>query len=60
MFGSLTPVWDYLGVHGQDNTDPENPMVIHAFMPRDSGNFEIKPTWDDVLGMRATRSDDTI
>ncbi len=60
MFGSLTPVWDYLGLHGQDNSDPENPTVIHAFMPRGSENYEIKETWDDVLGMRATRSDDTI
>lgn len=60
MFGSLTPVWDYLGLHGQDNSDPDNPMVIHVFMPRDSQNYEIKKTWDDVLGMRATRSDDTI
>lgn len=60
MFGSLTPVWDYLGLHGQDNSDPDNPMVIHAFMPRDSENYEIKNTWDDVLGMRATRSDDTV
>ncbi len=60
MFGSLTPVWDYMGLHGQDNSDPENPMVIHAFMPRDSKNFEIRNTWDNVLGMRATRSDDTL
>lgn len=60
MFGSLTPVWNYLGFHGQDNSDPENPMIIHAFMPRDSENYEIKKTWDDVLGMRATRSDDTV
>jgi len=60
MFGSLSPVWDYLGFHGQDNSDPENPMVIHVFMPRDTPNFEIKNTWDDALGMRATRSDDTI
>lgn len=60
MFGSLTPVWDYLGLHGQDNSDPDNPLVVHAFMPRDSENYEIKNTWDDVLGMRATRSDDTI
>jgi len=29
-------------------------------MPRDSENYEIKKTWDNVLGMRATRSDDTI
>ena len=59
-FGSLTPVWSYLGLHGQDNSDPENPKVIHAFMPRDTDGFEIKKTWDGVLGMRATRSDDTI
>lgn len=60
MFGSLSPVWDFLGLHGQDNSDPENPMIIHAFMPRNSQNYEIKETWDNVLGMRATRSDDTI
>lgn len=59
-FGSLTPVWSYLGLHGQDNSDPENPKVIHAFMPRDLEGFEIRETWNDVLGMRATRSDDTI
>ena len=60
MFGSLSPVWDFFGFHGQDNSDPENPVVVHAFMPRDTEGFEIKNTWDDVLGMRATRSDDTI
>ncbi|GJM29735.1 MAG: acyl-CoA dehydrogenase [Cyclobacteriaceae bacterium] len=59
-FGSLTPVWTYLGLHGQDNSDPDNPTVVHAFMPRDSQNYQIKQTWDNVLGMRATRSDDTI
>ena len=32
-FGSLTPVWDWLGIHGMDTSDPENPKVIHAFMP---------------------------
>lgn len=60
MFGSLSPVWDYMGLHGQDNSDPENPMIIHAFLPRDFENFEIKKTWDNVMGMRATRSDDTL
>jgi len=60
MFGSLTPVWDYLGLHGQDNSDPDNPKIIHAFLPRNSENFEIIKTWDNVLGMRATRSDDTV
>ncbi len=59
-FGSLTPVWSYLGLHGQDNSDPSNPMIVHAFMPRDTQGYEIMQVWDDVLGMRATRSDDTV
>ncbi|MDH3711206.1 MAG: acyl-CoA/acyl-ACP dehydrogenase [Cyclobacteriaceae bacterium] len=59
-FGSLTPVWNYLGIHGQDNSDPSSPKVVHAFMPRETEGYEIKETWDNVLGMRATRSDDTV
>lgn len=58
-FGSLTPVWTYLGLHGMDTSDPQAPKIVHAFMPRDSEGYSIKDTWD-VLGMRATRSDDTI
>jgi alkylation response protein AidB-like acyl-CoA dehydrogenase len=59
MFGSLTPVWTRLGSHGMDVSDPQNPKVVHVFIPRDSEGIEIKNTWD-TLGMRATRSDDTI
>jgi len=58
-FGSLTPVWTYLGIHGIDTADPSKPTIVHAFMPRDSKGYRIEQTWD-VLGMRATRSDDTI
>ena len=58
-FGSLTPVWTYLGIHGMDSSDPAAPKIIHAFMPRDTKGYAIKETWD-VLGMRATRSDDTV
>jgi alkylation response protein AidB-like acyl-CoA dehydrogenase len=58
-FGSLTPVWTYLGIHGLDTSNPAAPKVVHAFMPRDTPGYTIKETWD-VLGMRATRSDDTI
>lgn len=59
QFGSLTPVWTRLGFHGMDTSDPSQPKIVHAFMPRDSAGYIIKETWD-VLGMRATRSDDTI
>jgi alkylation response protein AidB-like acyl-CoA dehydrogenase len=58
-FGSLGPVWTRLGLHGMDTSDPSGPRIVHAFMPRDTEGFAIKETWD-VLGMRATRSDDTI
>lgn len=58
-FGSLTPVWTYLGLHGMDMSEPDAPRIVHAFMPRDSSDYSIKETWD-ALGMRATRSDDTI
>jgi alkylation response protein AidB-like acyl-CoA dehydrogenase len=58
-FGSLTPVWTYLGIHGMDTSDPGAPKIVHAFMPRDTEGYRIEETWD-VLGMRATRSDDTV
>ncbi|MBV9581742.1 MAG: acyl-CoA/acyl-ACP dehydrogenase [Chloroflexi bacterium] len=59
IFGSLTPVWTRLGIHAMDNSDPAQPKVVHAFLPRDSQGYRSVPTWD-VLGMRATCSDDTI
>jgi len=59
IFSSLSPVWTRLGLHAMDTTDPANPMIVHAFMPRDTSNYTIVETWD-TLGMRATRSDDTL
>lgn len=58
-FGSLTPVWTFLGLHGMDTSDPAAPKIVHAFMPRNTEGYSIKDTWD-VLGMRATASHDTI
>jgi alkylation response protein AidB-like acyl-CoA dehydrogenase len=58
-FGSLTPVWTRLGVHGMDTSDPAAPKIVHGFLSRDGKGFTIKETWD-VLGMRATQSDDTV
>jgi alkylation response protein AidB-like acyl-CoA dehydrogenase len=59
IFGSLTPVWTRLGLHAMDTSDPKGPQIVHAFMPRDTKGYTIKETWD-TLGMRATRSDDTL
>jgi alkylation response protein AidB-like acyl-CoA dehydrogenase len=59
IFGSLTPVWTYLGIHGMDTSDPSEPKVVHAFLHRDTPGYRIEETWD-TLGMRATMSNDTI
>jgi alkylation response protein AidB-like acyl-CoA dehydrogenase len=58
-FGSLTPVWTRFGLHGMDTTNPNQPKIVHAFLSRDTAGYTIKKTWD-VLGMRATGSDDTV
>jgi alkylation response protein AidB-like acyl-CoA dehydrogenase len=59
-FGSLGPVWTRMGIHGTDTTDADRPKIVHAFVRRETLGLAIKATWDNVLGMRATRSDDTI
>jgi alkylation response protein AidB-like acyl-CoA dehydrogenase len=59
IFGSLTPVWDYLGIHAMDTSDPTQPQVVHGFLHRDADRYHIEDTWD-TLGMRATASQDTI
>jgi alkylation response protein AidB-like acyl-CoA dehydrogenase len=58
-FGSLSPVWTRLGLHGMDTSDPTAPKIVHAFMPRDTPGYRIEETWD-TMGMRATASNDTI
>ncbi len=59
-FGSLSPVWTYLGLHGTlaPSTGGDG-QIIHAFAPRTAPGLTVKESWD-TLGMRATRSDDTI
>lgn len=59
QFGSLSPVWTRFGLHGMDISDPAHPKIVHAFLTRNNDGYIIKETWD-VLGMRATRSDDTV
>jgi alkylation response protein AidB-like acyl-CoA dehydrogenase len=58
-FGSLTPVWTRLGLHAMQADAAGGPKIVHAFLPRDAKGYAIKDTWD-TLGMRATRSDDTL
>jgi alkylation response protein AidB-like acyl-CoA dehydrogenase len=58
-FGTLTPVWTYLGIHGMDTSDPNAPKIVHAFMPKGTQGSTIVDTWD-VVGMRGTQSQDTI
>jgi alkylation response protein AidB-like acyl-CoA dehydrogenase len=58
-FGSLTPVWTHLGLHGMDASDPDHPKIVHAFVPRDADGITIEETWD-TMGMRATASQDTL
>ena len=40
-------------------SDPAAPKVVHGFISRDAKGYRVDETWD-VLGMRATSSQDTI
>ena len=59
LFGSLGPVWDRLGFHAMDMTDPVAPVVVHGFVARQAAGVDVIATWD-AQGMRATESHDTV
>jgi alkylation response protein AidB-like acyl-CoA dehydrogenase len=59
IFGSLSPVWTLGGFHAMDSSDPQNPQIVHGFLPRHATGYRIVDTWD-TLGMRATQSQDTV
>lgn len=58
FFGSLSPVWTYLGLHGRVTGD-DGDKIVHVFMPRDTPGYTIKESWD-TIGMRATSSEETV
>ncbi|TMR24481.1 acyl-CoA dehydrogenase family protein [Nonomuraea zeae] len=58
-FTSLSPVWTKLGVHGRDDSDPDRPRIVHAFVDRDAAGVATEQVWD-ALGVRAIGSDDTV
>jgi alkylation response protein AidB-like acyl-CoA dehydrogenase len=60
IFTSNSPGWTRLGVMGLDSTtDPDDPRIVHAFITREGGGFEILDDWD-TLGMRASQSCTTV
>ncbi|ALJ19724.1 acyl-CoA dehydrogenase family protein [Microbacterium sp. No. 7] len=54
VFTSLAPVWTQLGLHGLDETSPDAPRLVYAFVPRTDA-VVTRDDWD-TLGMRGTQS----
>jgi alkylation response protein AidB-like acyl-CoA dehydrogenase len=59
IFTSLAPAWTRLGIFGRDDSDPENPHLVHGFITRDTPGWRSLDDWD-TLGMRATQSHTTV
>lgn len=62
IFTSNSPAWTRLGVLGLDsskNGRRGEPRLVHAFVTRDGGGFEILDDWD-TIGMRASQSRSTL
>lgn len=59
IFTSLAPAWTRLGVFGLDDTDPEHPLLVHAFLDRGSAGVTTLDDWD-TLAMRASQSRTTV
>jgi alkylation response protein AidB-like acyl-CoA dehydrogenase len=55
IFTSLAPAWTRLGIFGRDDSDPENPTLVHGYLTRDTPGHSTLGDWD-TLGMRATQS----
>ncbi|GAA1651049.1 acyl-CoA dehydrogenase family protein [Microbacterium flavum] len=54
IFTSLAPVWTQLGLHGLDTSNPDDPKMVYAFVPRTDAVIT-RDDWD-TIGMRGTQS----
>jgi alkylation response protein AidB-like acyl-CoA dehydrogenase len=59
IFTSLAPAWTRLGIFGREDSDPDNPALVHGFITRDAPGWRSLDDWD-TLGMRATQSHTTV
>ncbi len=59
IFTTLSPAWTRLGVFGRDDSDPEAPLLVHAFLDRSAPGITSLDDWD-TLAMRATQSRTTV
>lgn len=61
IFTSNSPAWTRLGVLGLESPGGKggDPRLVHAFVTRDGGGFEILDDWD-TIGMRASQSRTTL
>lgn len=59
IFTSLSPAWTRLSLFGRDDTDPDNPLLVHGVLTRESPGHSALGDWN-TLGMRATQSYTTV
>jgi len=59
IFTSLAPAWTRLSIFGRDDSDPDNPRLVHGFLTRETPGWKSLDDWD-TLGMRATQSHTTV
>ena len=59
IFTSMSPAWTRLSLFGRDDSDPDNPVLVHGVLTRDAAGWTNLGDWN-TLGMRATQSYTTV
>jgi alkylation response protein AidB-like acyl-CoA dehydrogenase len=59
IFTSMSPAWTRLSLFGRDDSDPENPKLVHGVLSRSAEGWRNLGDWN-TLGMRATQSYTTV